>query len=66
MFSFTERAHAIDAGLNHLLHRNHFTLQLHLSGGETLDIQEDLEHTRNALGFRVDLYGELLAFFFVQ
>ncbi len=64
MFAFGERARALDAKFHHLFHRDGLALQFHLSGGKALDIEEDLDHARQPLRFRIDQQRDLLAFLF--
>ena len=45
-------------------HREVLLLQLHLAGGEPLDVEKHLDHARQALGFRIDQLRHLLALLF--
>ncbi len=66
ILALAERPHARQARFHQFPGREWLALQLHLAVGEPLDIQERLDHPRQAFGFLVDHLRHLLALFLAQ
>jgi hypothetical protein len=66
LFALGQRQRALNADVQDGSRVEHLGVQLHLAVREAFDIEESLDHARQALGFAVNHPRHLLALLFVQ